>query len=542
MQRLRIHPYFLSCLVALYLVILFNRSFWARAVDYFHYDYGLLALIFVILSGLFIALNVVFSVKYLLKIWLILLIFTGAAASWFTDQFGTIIDRHMLVNTMETTVSESTQLITPNFILYLVLTALVPSVIIVWLQPKYYSLLGAVWRNVSVILVCLLVALGLALSVSRPLMSGLREHNDLVRILNPVAPMVSLVKYVNGEYLQSALVFEPVGLDAKIVRASRENNRPRIIIVVVGEAARAENFAFQGYERQTNPQLSRRNVLYFGNTASCGTSTAQSVPCMFSHLRRDEFDRHRANAMSSLPDILAHIGIDVQWLENNSDSKGVAERIPQVIFYGREMENFCVKGECLDGIMLESVDEWLESVKGDGMLFVHQMGSHGPAYFKRYTEEFRQFQPDCRGVEFSQCSMEEVRNAYDNSLLYTDDFLSQLIDKLAARADTIDAGLFYMSDHGQSLGENGLYLHGMPYALAPSQQKHIPFVLWLSPQLTGTLELDLTCLTKDAMSRPLSHDNLFPSLLGIMEVETELKDEALDMVTPCRRSHREAGR
>jgi len=536
-KRLSVQPIWLVIAVALYLNILFNRSFWQRAMEYFHDDYGLLALIFIIISCLFIALIASLSLNFIIKPWAILLIFASSVAGWFTDQFGTIIDRHMLINVMETTPSEASHLLTANFILYLTFTALLPSLIIVWLRLEYRPIFSCIWRNGVTILLCLTLAFSLSVVISRTLMSTLREHNDLIRILNPVAPMTSVVKYIIREHLEAKPEFQTIGIDAKINHLSGNKIRPRVIIMVIGEAARAENFAFQGYERQTNPQLAKRNILYFGNFASCGTSTAQSVPCMFSHLTKDEFDRRKALFMSSLPDILAQAGIEVEWWENNSDSKGVANRIRQVIFYGRDDSQFCLGGECLDGIMLDPLDEWLDKVTGDAVLFVHQMGSHGPAYFKRYTDKFRQFSPDCRGVEFSQCSIEEVRNAYDNSLLYTDDFLSQIIDKLASRSSMIESGLIYMSDHGQSLGENGLYLHGMPYALAPSQQTHIPFLTWLSPELTQSLNLDLICLAKDRMMRSLSHDHLFPSLLGVMEVATNLKQAEFDIFTPCRDVH-----
>jgi len=536
-KRLSVQPIWLVIAVALYLNILFNRSFWQRAMEYFHNDYGQLALIFIIISCLFTALTASLSLNFIIKPWVILLIFASSVAGWFTDQFGTIIDRHMIVNVMETTTSEARHLLTVHFILYLTFTALLPSLIIVWLRLEGRSIFSRIWRNGVTILLCLTVACGLSVVISRTLMSTLREHNDLIRILNPVAPMTSVVKYIIREHLEAKPEFQTIGLDAKISHLSGNKTRPRVIIMVIGEAARAENFAFQGYERQTNPQLAKRNILYFGNVSSCGTSTAQSVPCMFSHLTKDEFDRRKALFMSSLPDILAQAGIKVEWWENNSDSKGVANRIRQVIFYGRDDSQFCLGGECLDGIMLDPLDEWLDKVTGDAVLFVHQMGSHGPAYFKRYTNKFRQFSPDCRGVEFSQCSIEEVRNAYDNSLLYTDDFLSQIIDKLASRSSTIESGLIYMSDHGQSLGENGLYLHGMPYALAPSQQTHIPFLTWLSPELTQSLNLDSACLAEGRMVRSLSHDHLFSSLLGIMEVATNLKQTEFDIFTPCRDVH-----
>jgi lipid A ethanolaminephosphotransferase len=187
--------------------------------------------------------------------------------------------------------------------------------------------------------------------------------------------------------------------------------------------------------------------------------------------------------------------------------------------------------------MLEKLDDWLDRTKRDSVLFIHQLGSHGPAYFKRYPEAFRRFKPDCRGLDYSKCSADEVQNAYDNTILYTDHFLSAIIDKLQARSSKMDVALLYMSDHGESLGENGIYLHGLPYSLAPSQQVHIPFVLWFSPQFANSMHVDVSCIRQGASFQVYSHDNLFPSLLSMMNIDTSVKDESLDMFRGCRREH-----
>jgi len=537
MQRPEIGSVTLSLLVALYLALVMNRTFWFKIFDHFHHDLFLTGVAVVILTALFMAFTVAVSVKYLIKPIFIFLILLASTVSWFTDQFGSTIDVEMIRTILETRPAEARNFINPSFLLYLFLTGIIPSVLIAFAYVRHRNWWSKVFHNLAVIIPLLAIAVVASLSISRQLISTMRENSNTIRLINPVAPIVSAVKYVHANVRAKSVVVAPLGLDATVRNAFHAGRKPRVLIVVAGETARAANFSLGGYMRQTNPELEKRSVIYFGNTRSCGTSTAQSVPCMFSVFPRTEFTHEKARSIESLPDVLKHAGIDVEWWENNTGSKGVADRIKTIDFYGNESPEFCEKGECQDGIMLEKIGPWLDHVKTDTVLFIHQIGSHGPAYFKRYPEAFRQFRPECRRTEFNTCSPEEIHNAYDNSILYTDYFLSRLIDALAERSHTMDGAMFYMSDHGESLGENGLYLHGAPYMFAPAEQTHIPFVLWMGPDFAKSADINQACLEKDAANVPLSHDNLFPSVLSLMNVDTSVKDEAFDMFMPCKGEH-----
>ena len=526
----------LSIIVALYMLVVFNRTFWQHVFKAFNYDFAPITAIAVGVACLFIALTVTVSVKYLIKPVFIIFILAGSVASWFTDEFGTIIDRDMIANAVETTPAEASNLLSPMFFSHLFLTGVLPCLLILWVKVKHFPILKKVLFNLSVIVPCLLIAVFCTLITSRQLISTLREHNEIVRIVNPILPIGNAVKYVVRREHAKTHVFKQVGLDAKVVPLEPQNHRPRVIVVVAGETARAEDFSLQGYDKETNPELKKRDIIYFPNTTSCGTATAQSLPCMFSPYPRKEFTIARAVSTNSLPDILQNAGVNVEWWENNTGSKGVADRVKTVSFYGSKNPTFCIDGECQDGIMLKQLGEWLDHIDHDSVLFVHQLGSHGPAYFERYPETFRHFRPDCRNTVFSECKPEEIRNAYDNTILYTDYFLSAIIDALNERAGKFDSAMFYMSDHGESLGENGLYLHGMPYSIAPKEQTHIPFILWISPAFANTMKLDLGCVKKDADIRQMSHDNLFPSVLTMMNVKTTLKDDRLDIFKSCQAS------
>jgi lipid A ethanolaminephosphotransferase len=171
---------------------------------------------------------------------------------------------------------------------------------------------------------------------------------------------------------------------------------------------------------------------------------------------------------------------------------------------------------------------------------MHLLGSHGPAYFKRYPALFKRFTPACETEDLRHCNAAEIVNAYDNSLLYTDFVLGKVIDFLDRAQKTHDTAMLYVSDHGESLGENGLYLHGMPYAIAPDVQKNVPFVMWLSPAFRRDFGIRQDCMRSHS-SQPASHDSLFHSLLGVLDVQTKAYEAQLDLFAGCRGARPETG-
>ncbi|MXO01947.1 sulfatase-like hydrolase/transferase, partial [Shinella zoogloeoides] len=289
------------------------------------------------------------------------------------------------------------------------------------------------------------------------------------------------------------------------------------------------------YARETNPELARQDVIYFSNVSSCGTATDVSLPCMFSNLKRSGYDHKTGLENENVLDVLVRAGVDVTWMENNTGSKGVADRVRNVIITGSSDSRFCKDGDCKDEIFLEKIDEWLNGITKDSVLVLHQLGNHGPAYYERYPDAFRKFIPDCRTTELSRCKDAEIVNAYDNAILYTDFILSKIVERLKARTVTLSTGFLYVSDHGESLGENNLYLHGTPYFMAPDEQTRVPLIAWFDRQFASSMGLNLDCLKKSA-TMPLSHDNLFSSLLGMMNVTTKAYERDLDMYAACRRA------
>jgi lipid A ethanolaminephosphotransferase len=309
-----------------------------------------------------------------------------------------------------------------------------------------------------------------------------------------------------------------------------------VFVLVVGETARAANFSLLGYSRATNPELARLDVTAFADVRSCGTSTEISVPCMFSPYGRAGYDERRIHNSEGLLNVLARAGYAVKWIDNQSGCKGVCRGagIDYRKIDPKSGADLCANGECLDGILVRELEAELEAVHRDTVIVLHMMGSHGPAYFRRYPPEFRRFTPDCETAELRKCTRYQVVNAYDNAILYTDHVLASLVEVLKKRGAAMDAGMLYLSDHGESLGETGLYLHGLPYAIAPDTQKRVPMIAWLSPQFAASSTVDRICL-RERSAEPLSHDNLFHSMLGVLDVQTSVYRPERDIFDGCRR-------
>lgn len=311
-------------------------------------------------------------------------------------------------------------------------------------------------------------------------------------------------------------------------------SKPHLLVIVVGETVRAQNWGLSGYARQTTPQLARRNVVNYDDVTACGSNTEVSVPCMFSIYGRRAYDRGKIRNSESLLHVLERAGVKTLWRDNQSGCKGVCKDLAFESYREPPQHPLCTDQACRDEVMLSGLHDAIDDNPGDVVVVLHQMGNHGPAYFKRYGEEFRTFTPDCRSADLGKCTREEIVNAYDNAIVATDDFLAKTVDMLAADSSH-DTAMIYLSDHGESLGEGNLYLHGLPYAIAPATQVKVPMVVWLSEGLQKARGIAPSCLREQA-SMPLSHDNLFHSVLGLMEVQSRSRDEALNLFGRCERS------
>src|SRR5690606_9904661 len=378
--------------------------------------------------------------------------------------------------------------------------------------------------------VMLLVAVGLTFFQD---VSALMRNNKPMRYLvTPGNWITSLFRVAQEAMATSSRPHIPVGTDA-VLTPSR-GGRPKLLVIVVGETVREQNWGLSGYERNTTPELAARpDVVNFSNVTACGTSTEVSLPCMFSALGRRNYDKDAIARSDSLLHVLDHAGVATSWRDNQTGCKGVCDGLPFESFLHADVPELCNGERCLDEVLLHGLAERVAAEQGTQVVVLHQLGNHGPSYFSRYPREFERFVPACHTTQLGECSAPEVINAYDNSILYTDHFLARTIEFLASQEDR-DTAMIYVSDHGESLGEGGLFLHGIPYQIAPETQTKVPLVVWLSPGLQRTANISLACLMR-SRAEPLSHDNLFSSVLGLLGVSTSVYDPRMDILRGCQR-------
>lgn len=458
---------------------------------------------------------------------LTLALLASSLAAYFMDSFDTVIGTDMLRNVLETSFDEAYDLVTPRLLAYFLMLGILPSVLI-WRTP----LVRRGWRSEVIARakfmgLCLLAIVLIATAFGSFYATFLRAHKPLRSYANPAYPLISALKLAGNVRQAAANVpLSPVAPDARIVRDGR---RRELIFLVIGESARADRFSINGYTRDTTPRLRQAGAISLPDFRSCGTSTAVSIPCMFSPRGMARFDPKQAGLEENLLDVLQRVGVNVLWLDNNSDSKGIALRVPYRSYKRPDLNPVC-DSECRDEGMLVSLQDYIDGhPAGDIVVVLHQMGSHGPAYYRRYPPEFEKFRPACKSKDLSRCSREEIGNAYDNAILYTDHFLGRAIELLKRNDDKFETALFYLGDHGESLGEGGLYLHGLPRAIAPDSQLHVPAILWFG---SGFDRLDPAALMRKRRQR-FTHDHLFHTVLGLLEIRTGIYEPDLDILNGC---------
>lgn len=516
----------LSVIVALFLVLFDNISFFNHVTEIYEVsmsNLGFLVSLGLILTAVIMVLVTLFSSRYTLKPLLIAFVLIASVTNYFMNTYNVILDDTMIQNAIETNVNESLDLINLKLLGYLFFLGIIPSFIIYRVPVSYGSFKEEIWAKIKSIAIALIIILVMLFAFNRFYTSFFRENKPLRYYTNPTFCLYSSGKYIFNTFYKKETTLKQIGLDAK--RA--EDSVRKLTIVVVGEAARANRFSLNGYERETNPLLKKEEIINFSNLYSCGTSTAISVPCMFSGLERKNYTDKEAKASENVIDVLKHSGASVLWRDNNSDSKGVALRVTYQDYRTAGNNTLC-EGECRDEGMLVGLQEYVNAQKGDVMIVLHQMGNHGPAYYKRYPKAFEKFTPTCQTNQVEKCSAEEIGNAYDNAILYTDYFLSKTIDFLKQNDKNFQTAMIYMADHGESLGEKGLYLHGIPYFMAPDEQTHVGALMWFGEK--SKARIDVQAL-RQKTNLAYSHDNLFHTILGVMGVQTALYDKTKDILT-----------
>ena len=463
-----------------------------------------------------------------------ILIVLTALASHYMQRLGLYLDPPMLRNVLHTDTREATELVSWTLWPHLLLYAGLPLALLYRVRiVERRGLRRAVWIRAAALLMAALAAVLMLLAVFQPFASLVRNHKEVRYLITPANYLWSAAAVEVREARGAVAVRHPIGLDAAPGPLWQARQRPAVVVLVVGETARAANWGLNGYARQTTPELARLPVINFSDVTSCGTSTEVSLPCMFAPVGRRDYDEARIRGSESLLHLVARAGVSVHWRDNQSGCKGVCDGLPVETVQALDLPGVCGEGRCLDEGLLAGLEQRLTSARGTQLLVLHMLGNHGPSYFRRYPPAYARFQPACRQDDLRLCSREEIVNAYDNALLYTDHLLARLVGQLQASAPSVDTAMVYVSDHGESLGESGLYLHGMPQAIAPDVQTHVPMVMWMSDGYARTNGIDLACLRRRT-AQPASHDHLFHTLLGLLDVHTALYQPAWDIAGRCR--------
>lgn len=519
---------------AAYVLLLLNWSFWtylSNSVSITGLFTGLFAF-----SLPLIAFTLLYTFFSLLawgracKPVLAILLLTAAAADYFMYRYGIVIDKDMVRNVVQTNPAEAWDLLTADGILRVGVLGLLPVVLLFKSGLRRESFWQESKRRLKGLGLCLLVCVLCVGATYKEYIVFGRNHKRVAKMLNPLNSVFAAADYAKRQFAAPKTFAR---IDENVRLAPFADSDVMVFILIVGETARAENFSLNGYARDTNPKLAEQDIVNFPDVTSAGTFTAFSVPAIFSPLSRKDFDPDKAAYSENLLDLLQHSGYQVLWRENNTGCKGVCARVTTEDMVKRNNPAYCDGSYCYDETLLDGLEEYLSNVTRDTVIVLHTLGSHGPAYYKRYPAEYKVFEPTCDTSEIQSCPRETIVNTYDNSILYTDAFVSKAI-ALLRKFPRFESGLLYVSDHGESLGENGLYLHGLPYAIAPDTQKKVPMVLWMSDVMRREDHIDYDCLKKYAATHSVSHDNLFHSLAGLMEIKTWLYVRDLDMFQACR--------
>lgn len=537
------HPLVLDGLLAAWLTLIGNIPLWL-AVERLTRDAGptqswltVLGLAGLLFGLLLVTFNVLLWRPWRKPVGLALIATTGLTG-YFMLAYGVVIDPTMMANVIHTDTREVLGLLSWPFFLSLLLGVVAPS--IWWWRAKTSPVS---WKRLAVqrtltVLVAIVATSLLASLAFQDLAALMRNNKSLRYMISPYNSIYALALQGYSAKVRSRQPLLLVGQDAVSRSTLGPDEEAPLVVVVVGETVRAANFGLGGYARETTPRLAglmqQGDLVYFSKVTSCGTNTQVSVPCMFSQLGRAGVDGPKEEGVI---DVLKRAGWSTFWVDNQSGCKGVCDRVPNKFAYELAPPGACDGRDCTDEVLGKLLPRVLQETSSeDGKqrgraIFLHQMGNHGPAYYKRSQSKTKKFSPECETNALQNCAQEQIVNAYDNAILETDQMLADLVEQLARHRGP--AALLYVSDHGESLGEGGLYLHGLPWSVAPQYQKHVPMLLWTSDSMRERLGVSRECL-KSLSNRTLTHDNFFHTVLGLTQVETRVRRDDQNIVAFCR--------
>jgi lipid A ethanolaminephosphotransferase len=431
--------------------------------------------------------------------WILILFFNiNAIAVYFINTYGVMVDKTMIGNLLNTNFEESSSFFSFTLILYLIFLGVIPGILIFKLKVVPVKIKSFLVH----ISLTLIFMLSLAYANSPNWLWIDKHSKTLGALVMPWSYVVNTSRFFihkNQENKQQIL----------LPNATIQNNEKSVAVLVIGESARSENFSLYGYEKNTNPLLSKIDNVHSYKAESCATYTTAGVKCILEY-------KNTGKLFEILPNYLFRNDIEVIWRTTNWGEPTVKIENYQ---NKHDLKKGCKTENCdYDQVLLSGLREQiLASNKNKILVVLHTSTSHGPTYYKKYPPQFKKYTPVCESVELAKCTQEELVNAYDNTIVYTDYILAALIDELK-QLDEYSSSMIYISDHGESLGENNLYMHGLPVSIAPKEQLDIPFIVWVS---------DGSRTLKD--NEILSQHNIFHSILDFLTIESPIYDEGMSI-------------
>lgn len=488
---------------------------------------------FVFLFFLLFSLFNLVSFKWIQRPVFALVFILSSAAMYFSNALNVYFDYTMIQNLFETDYREASELLIQPLVLSIVLLGLIPCIFIFKIQVYYKPWLKQMLQNTALSI----ISLGAALASAGPYYANhssfIRNHNiALSESLLPTSYAISTASYLKKQLVGKNKVRRPIDAHPRQSPKWHQYDKPLALVFILGETARASSFSLQSHS-ESEFMGGIEKLFYYSNFSSCGTSTVVSVPCMFSTYSKDDFSRSMRLEYENVIDIALRSGFNTHWLDNHNGCKGVCEGIGINYVSKQESSAFFNDDQFFDEALVEGLADRITRTGGNQVRVLHQLGSHGPAYYKRVPEEFLVSEPSCRSSDLSQCETEAIKNTYNDTVRYTEYLIAKAIKELESISQTHDTVLIYVSDHGESTGENGLYLHGIPMFLAPQEQTHVPALVWLSDTYIASRSIDTGCLKKH-LNDEYSHDNISHTLISLLDIESSAYQSELDILRPCK--------
>ncbi|MBL7734906.1 MAG: phosphoethanolamine--lipid A transferase EptA [Chitinophagaceae bacterium] len=455
-------------------------------------------IILMLVVNAFVFYLIFFLSRFVGKFLLVLFFILNAIAVYFINTYGVIIDESMIGNVLNTNYEEAGSFFSFKLIVYVILLGIIPSIYIVRARIINVKLRRFL---ITSSLALLFIAIVVFANATNWLWID-KNSKQLGGLAMPWSYSVNLsLFYIHKSQENEKEILLP---DATIL-----DNEKSVVVLVIGESARRQNFSLYGYERNTNPLLSQTPNLFHFDASSCATYTTAGVKCILEHASTGDL-------YEILPNYLYRNNIEVIWRTTNWGEPPV-----HIQNYQNKdaLKPDCKDEECdYDEILLNGLKEQILASKKNKILIVlHTSASHGPTYSKKYPPQFENFKPVCNSVELGNCSHDELINAYDNTIVYTDYILHNVIEDLK-QLNEYKSAMIFVSDHGESLGEKNLYMHGLPLSIAPKEQYEIPFIVWLSD---GSKQLK--------PNKTLSQNHVFHSVLNFLNIQSPVYNEEMNI-------------